>query len=123
MALMLCANSHLVGAALVVCFFNTGVYPALKLDEFGDVIFEDPAIAGPEDYQATEGNYVFVAFLIGTLVLSTHSVFVSRGHLYWYFIFVGMPAVGLLGFKVPRLLFKCFFYVGSGRKKAVICLS
>ena len=85
MALMLCANSHLVGAALVVCFFNTGVYPAFKLDEYGDVIFEDPAIAGPEDYQATEGDYVFVAFLRGTLVPSTHSVFVSRGY---YIIFI-----------------------------------
>mgnify|MGYP005724603535 CR=1 FL=1 len=123
MALMLCANSLLVGAALVVCFFNTGVHPAFKLDEFGDVIFEDPAIAGPEDYQATEGNYVFFAFLIGTLVLSTHSVFVSRGQLYWYFIFVGMPAVGLLGFKVPRLLFKCFFLCCKWAQKVVICLS
>ena len=109
MALMLCANSHLVGAALVVCFFNTGVYPAFKLDEYGDVIFEDPAIAGPEDYQATEGNYVFVAFLIGTLVLSTHSVFVSRGHLYWYFIFCWHARRGVAGFLKYLAYFSSFF--------------
>ena len=60
MAVMLAGNSLLMWAALVVCCINTGIQSAFQLDEFGDVVFKDPAIAGSEDYHATEGNCGFL---------------------------------------------------------------
>ena len=45
MAVMLVGNSLLIQAALVVCCINTGIQSAFQLDDFGDVVFKDPAIA------------------------------------------------------------------------------
>ena len=110
MALMLCANSLLVGAALVVCFVNTGVHPAFQLDEFGDVIFEDPAIAGPEDYQATEGNYVFCCVSYRYFSpLNSFSFCIQRSFILVLYFLLACPPWGCWVFKVPRLLFKFFF--------------
>ena len=106
---MLCGNSLLVGAALVVCFVNTGVQSAFQLDQFGDVVFEDPAIAGPEDYQATEGNYVFccVSYRYYNL-LNSFSFCIQRLFILVLYFFVGIPAVGCLVLKYLAYFFKWF---------------
>ena len=116
MAVVLVGNSLLIQAALVVCFINTGIQTAFQLDEFGDVVFKDPAIAGSEDYHATEGNCGFCCVSFRYYNLLNSFSFCIQRHFYWYFIFwLAFPPWGAW-FKVPSLLFQVFFVV-DGRKK------
>ena len=97
MAVMLVGNSLLMWAALVVCCINTGIQSAFQLDEFGDVVFKDPAIAGSEDYHATEGNCGFccVSFRYYNL-LNSFSFCIQRLFILVLYFLFGIPAVGCL---------------------------
>ena len=120
MAVVLVGNSLLIQAALVVCFINTGIQTAFQLDEFGDVVFKDPAIAGSEDYHATEGNYGFccVSFRYYNLLNSFSFLYPKAFLLVLYFSWLAFPPWGAW-FKVPSLPFQVFFVV-DGRKKVII---
>ena len=68
MSVVLSGNSLLIQASLVLCFINSGIQTAFQLDQFGDVVFEDPVSAGSEDYYATEGRDGFCCISLGTII-------------------------------------------------------
>ena len=117
MVVVLVGDSLLIQAALVVCFINTGIQTAFQLDQFGDVVFKDPAIAGSEDYHATEGNCGFCCISFRYYNLLNSFSFCIQRHFYWYFIFSWLafpPWVAWL-LKYLAELFQVFVVIG--RKK------
>ena len=101
MSVVLSGNSLLVQASLVLCFINSGIQTAFQLDQFGDVVFEDPVSAGSEDYYATEGRDGFccISFRYHNLLYSVSfypKAFILSGTL--FFFLVGIPALGFFGF-------------------------
>ena len=70
-------NSLLVQASLVLCFINSEVQTAFQLDQYGDVVFEDPVGTGELDY-ATEGRNGFCCISFRYLnLLCTQLVFIQ----------------------------------------------
>ena len=77
MSVVLSGNSLLVQASLVLCFINSEVQTAFQLDQYGDVVFEDPVGTGSVDY-ATEGRNGFCCISFRYLnLLCTQLVFIQ----------------------------------------------
>ena len=78
MSVVLSGNSLLIQGSLVLCFINSGIQNAFQLDQFGDVVFEDPVSADLEDYYATEGRDGFCCISLGTIIFLTQLVFYPK---------------------------------------------
>ena len=111
MSVVLSGNSLLVQASLVLCFINSEIQTAFQLDQFGDVVFEDPVSTGSEDY-ATEGRNGFccISFRYHNLLYSVSfypKSFTLSGTL--FFSWLAFPPWVALAFKVPSRTFSSVF--------------